>query len=43
MGRTRPAAMGPIFRGLQRLLEVLDDWGDRDEDEEPRTRTLKNG
>lgn len=32
MGRTRPAAMGLIFRGLKRLRELLDAEGDGDGD-----------
>lgn len=32
MGRTRPAAMGLIFRGLTRLRELLDAEGDSDGD-----------
>lgn len=37
MGRTRPAAMGLIFRGLKRLRGLLDEEGEDDGERQPGT------
>jgi RNA polymerase sigma-70 factor (ECF subfamily) len=37
MGRTRPAAMGLIYRGLKRLRELLDEESERDGERRPES------